>query len=171
LGVLLLTGGSAVGKNTIGETLARIRERCAVIDVDILRHMVLQPHHAPWEGDEGSFQQRLGVGNACMLARNFIEAGFDVLILDILTVATAGSYREELAPHRPYVVLLYSTYEEALRRARSRPPVLSQQEFKLVYEQQSVFSEYDLKIDTTNMTPRAVATVLGQLLNGESTQE
>lgn len=163
--VLVLTGGPAVGKNTIASQLAAMRERCAVIDVDNVRWMVLQPHHAPWEGEEGHFQQRLGVRNACSLTHNFIEAGFEVLILDVLIEETTSHYRKALAPYHPKIVLLHSTYEEAQRRAINRPPALTQQEFQMIHEQQKAFTAYDRKIDTTHMTADAVAHHLVELLN------
>lgn len=73
--VLILTGPPAAGKNSTASIFAKELSRCAVIDVDVVRWMVVQPHKAPWDGDEGKAQQKLGVQNACALARNFIDAG------------------------------------------------------------------------------------------------
>jgi DNA polymerase III delta prime subunit len=85
--VWILTGLPGVGKNTVASALARCRQRCAIVDVDLVRWMVVQPHHAPWEGSEGEAQQLLGVTNACMLARNFDAADYDVVLLMALLEA------------------------------------------------------------------------------------
>lgn len=55
--VLILTGPAGAGKNTVAHEFAKKREKCAVIDIDLVRWMVLQPHKAPWEGEEGMKQQ------------------------------------------------------------------------------------------------------------------
>lgn len=62
--ILLLTGPPVAGKSTLGPLIAKRLERCAVIDVDRVRAMVVQPHIAPWLGEEGMTQLRLGARNA-----------------------------------------------------------------------------------------------------------
>lgn len=55
--ILILTGPPAAGKSTLGPLIAKQRRRCAVIDVDWVRAMLVQPHIAPWLGEEGMAQQ------------------------------------------------------------------------------------------------------------------
>ena len=55
--------------------------------------MYVQPHKAPWDGEEGKSQQILGVENACLLAKNFIKNKIDVVILDVITDETANLYK------------------------------------------------------------------------------
>jgi broad-specificity NMP kinase len=83
--ILILTGPPGCGKNTVSALLAQRRSQCAVIDVDAVRQMLVQPHKAPWDGDEGIVQAKLGVENACLLARQFVQAGFDGVILDVIS--------------------------------------------------------------------------------------
>jgi hypothetical protein len=64
--------------------VASARRRCAFIDVDDVRQLVVTGAAAPWKGTEGRVQQRLGAMNACALAINFVNAGFDVVIVDVL---------------------------------------------------------------------------------------
>lgn len=59
--MLLLSEPTAAGKNTIGKEIAYHRERCAVIDFDLVRIMFANPHKAPWDGDEGLVQQKMGL--------------------------------------------------------------------------------------------------------------
>jgi|SRR5208282_1440436 len=98
LKVLILTGPAGGGKNSVASIYANARERCAVIDVDLIRWMVLKPHVAPWGGEDGRGQHRLGVRNACMLARNFIEEGYEVVILDVLSDEIAQTNGLTLVP-------------------------------------------------------------------------
>lgn len=50
---LVLTGGPAVGKSVTARALAGGRVRCAVVDVDDVRQLVISGAAAPWEGEEG----------------------------------------------------------------------------------------------------------------------
>ncbi len=45
--MLILSGPTAAGKNTVGRVLAQRRRRCAVVDFDAVRAMFVQPHRAP----------------------------------------------------------------------------------------------------------------------------
>ncbi len=58
--MLILSGPTAAGKNTVGRVLAQRRRRCAVVDFDAVRAMFVQPHRAPWQGTEGRAQHLLG---------------------------------------------------------------------------------------------------------------
>jgi hypothetical protein len=58
---LVLTGGPAVGKSATARLVALSRPLAAVIDVDEIRQLVISGHAAPWEGQEGRRQHRLGV--------------------------------------------------------------------------------------------------------------
>jgi hypothetical protein len=53
-------------------------------------HLVIAGHAAPWEGKEGQLQQRIGVENACVLARRFLDRSIDVVLSDVLNHETAA---------------------------------------------------------------------------------
>lgn len=150
--VTILTGPAASGKNAVSQAIAEKSVKCAVIDVDIVRWMYRVPHKAPWEGDEGKEQQRLGVANACILAKQFLSKNIDVIILDVLQDDTANLYRELLNEYSPKIVLLLPTYEEAHKRFTNRPHTIAEDEFKLVYKWQEELTIYDKKIDNTNLS-------------------
>lgn len=109
----------------------------------------MHPHKAPWEGEEGKDQQRLGVRNACALARNFIAAGFNVIILDVLQDETALSYKNELNGIQTQIVLLLPTLKEIKQRNEIRGKRITDDELKMVYEWQKLLTIYDLMIDNT----------------------
>jgi hypothetical protein len=164
--ILILTGPPAAGKTTIGPLIAQQLERCAVVDVDLLRAMVVQPHIAPWRGADGQAQLQLGAHNACTLARNFVQAGFAVVILDVLTNTTAQIYRTLLHDLAPTIVLLLPTLATALQRNQTRGQWLTDDEVRLLYTWLQALTSYDQKIDNTNLPPEAVATMLLLFLRG-----
>ncbi len=162
--MLILTGPPASGKNTIGTLLARQRERCAVIDVDVVRAMAVQPHRAPWQGAEGWRQQRLGVLQACKLATGFAEDSWEVILLDVLSDITLPLYRQSLVPHQFKIVQLLPAWAECSRRFHERGPMLTADEFALLYREQEQFITFDLRLDNTMLAPTDVAAKLAALL-------
>ncbi|MCX6046201.1 MAG: AAA family ATPase [Chloroflexi bacterium] len=160
--ILILTGPPAAGKSTIGPLLAKQLDRCAVIDVDVLRAMVVQPHIAPWRGEAGRQQLVLGARNACGLARAFAADGFHVVILDVLTDETARLYQTELATLAHQIVLLLPTLQTTLQRNRDRGQFLTDDEVGLLYEWQRALTLYDQQIDNSELSVEAVVDALQQ---------
>lgn len=148
--VLVLTGPPAAGKTTLGRMLAGGRARGVLVDVDDVRQMVVGGHAAPWEGAEGREQQRLGVTNACGLARRFVRRGYDVVVVDVLSEETAALYREMLA--EPLIVRLAVSYDEAVRRAHTREVFLTWDEFRMLHEQQAGMSGADRRVDVDGLS-------------------
>jgi hypothetical protein len=155
---LIVTGAPAVGKSTAGSRLARARRRAAFVDVDDVRHFVVAGHVAPWQGDDGLRQQRLGVENACAVARRFGEEGFDVVVADVVTPATIALYRS-LLPHC-LVVRLLVTRQEARRRAATRPLHLTAAEFAYLHDQERdrpPAADHDLEVSALTVEEQTAA--------------
>lgn len=131
---LLLTGPPAAGKSTTARVLADSLPLAAVIDVDDIRQLVVAGHAAPWDGESGLIQQRIGVENACDLARRFASSGIEVVIADVLTSRTAELYRARLPS--VLIVQLRISVGEAGRRATRRPVHLTDDEFERLHRQQ-----------------------------------
>ena len=157
MGVLVLSGPPAAGKNTIAQVIAERLQRCAVVDVDVVRWMALRPHAAPWEGDEGRAQQHLGVRNACALASNFRDAGFDVVVLDVLSADTMALYRGLLAGPGLVFARLLPSREEIIRRNRDRGPRLRDAEVRMMYDGQAALLGWDVSLDNSALAPGEVA--------------
>lgn len=156
--VTLLTGPSAAGKNTIGYTYARqFCQQCAVIDGDQVRYMYTQPHIAPWHGDEGLRQHRIGAHHGALLARSFSGLGLEVVLLDVLWADLPAIYRAELKNLNLRIVRLLPTLEECLRRHHQRPPSISDQEVTWTYDHTASLTDYDLSLDTTILPADQVA--------------
>ena len=164
--ILLLTGPPASGKTTVVAALAsRDVDPLAVIELDTLRQMVVRPHLAPWDGEEGRRQQLLGIRNACALARTFDQAEFDVLLVDQVTDDTAARYRDELALT---IVRLLPNWEQTMIRSQSRDEPLGFRERELLYVQQQALETVDITIDNSTLTPSVVAGRLQLLLSGKT---
>jgi hypothetical protein len=162
--MLILSGPTASGKNTVGDLLARRRERCAVVDFDLVRAMFVQPHAPPWLGEEGNMQQLLGVKLCCKLAEGFAENGWKVIILDVLSDKTARMYQRLLHQYNPKIVQLLPELDELNRRFCERGACLTNEEFAMVYEEQTSFANYDLRIDNTDVVPEEVVGMIHHLL-------
>ena len=146
--LLVLTGPPAVGKSSTAESLASVRPRCAVVEVDDLRQFVRTGAAAPWAGAEGGRQRLLGVRNACAVASNFIQDGFDVVIADVLTPATAKAYRDLLPGC--LMIRLSAPLDETWRRAAGRQVWLTPDEFESLHQQDaSDPPRADVTIDVT----------------------
>ena len=155
--MLLLTGPTAAGKNTVGRLLASQQERCAVVDFDLVRAMFVQPHRAPWQGLEGKAQQQLGIQLVCDLALGFAAAGWKVVVLDVVTNDVVHLYQHALQSVSFRIVQLLPSFEETTRRFSARGPVLTDDEFRQVYHEQVQFRYAHRRIDTTTLAPEAVA--------------
>ena len=160
--ILILTGPPAAGKTTLGPRIAGQLSSCAVVDVDVVRAMVVQPHIAPWRGAAGTAQLSLGARNACALAHNFARAGFHVVILDVLTNDTAQIYRSTLAELEHAIVLLLPGLEACLQRNRARGQWLADDEVRLLYGWEQQLSTYDTKIDNSSIPVEALARELAE---------
>lgn len=162
--MLILTGPTAAGKNTVGTLLAKQRERCAVVDFDAVRAMFVQPHCPPWEGEEGKAQLLLGTHLVCLLAERFARAGWEVIILDVVTEETAPLYRQLLAEFKPTIVQLLPAWPELQRRFYRRGPVLTDAQLARVYAEQCAFTQYDVRIDNTGFSPDNVVEQIANMV-------
>ncbi len=154
--ITILTAPAAAGKNTIAQLYAtQFCERCAVIDGDVVRWMLRKPHIAPWDGEAGLEQHRLGVKHACLLANSFVVEDCEVVILDVLWADLAQRYRQALAQVR--IVRLMPAWEESLKRLHARAPTISDSEARWVYATQEALTDFDYSLDNTNMSAEDVA--------------
>jgi len=106
--IIIITGPPASGKSTITKRLAELADKGAVINVDDLRDMIKAGQVKPWEQkNEAKEQILLGTKNACTLAKNLLEAGFDVFIDDvIISGELINEYKKHLGKELKIIVLL-----------------------------------------------------------------
>lgn len=162
--ITILTGPAASGKNRISHLYAtHHRGRCAVIDVDVVRWMLRQPHIAPWNSEEGRYQHFLGARHTSLLAKSFVSEGFEVLVSDVVNDELAQFYRDELADYDLRIVRLMPTWDETLRRLRERLPTVSEDEARMLYDQQQNLRDFDHTLDNTALSADDAAAWLANL--------
>jgi len=119
--IILITGPAGAGKTSVSKALAEKFERSVVINVDQLRWMVIGGYIRPWPwNEEVKIQTSLGVKNACMLANNFFEAGFNVIIDDVIGKSFFKLYSEFLLGKPVKTFLLLPNLEALLKRFDER---------------------------------------------------
>jgi chloramphenicol 3-O-phosphotransferase len=163
--IVVLTGGPGAGKSAIARAAAPLRRRCAVIEVDDVRHMLVQPHAAPWDGAEGLRQQKLGVSNASRLAGSFADDGADVVIADVVNNETAALYRRALSTQGVQIVHLRVSEALARDRAARRHYSLTAAEMRSLHQSQSSFVNFDRQFDTSVMSVLDAARQVCEILD------
>jgi len=86
--LIVVTGIMAAGKSTIARLLAQQFARGVHVPADMLQHMIVSGGEwvkEPGEpGGEEARQLRLRLKHMCLLGRSFLEAGFTVVLDDII---------------------------------------------------------------------------------------
>ena len=105
--VVLITGISAAGKSTVAELLARRFERGVHVRGDVFRRMVVRGRHdmtdPPSEEAERQLLIRYRLG--AMTADAYFDAGFSVVVQDVVLGASLATYAD-LIRSRPLVVVV-----------------------------------------------------------------
>lgn len=119
--ICLITGPAGSGKSSVSKELAGKFERSAVIEVDTLRHMIKGGYVRPWPyNEEVELQLSLSVKNACGMANNFLEKGFNVFIDDVVGQKILKQYSDFFKDKNFKVFLLMPSVEALLQRFDNR---------------------------------------------------
>ncbi|HSX31338.1 MAG TPA: AAA family ATPase [Candidatus Saccharimonadales bacterium] len=123
--IYILNGPGGAGKTTTARLLAEQLERCALIEVDEIRKLIVQGESDPFS-KEGQAQLILSSQNAAQLARNFYDNGFTVIIDDCVTDKERLDYYCKTLHELPFKIFLILPTQEALisrdneRKGRSK---------------------------------------------------
>lgn len=85
MSILILAGPPAVGHNTVADLVGTLHRNVAVIDVDEVRAMARSSIEVPPGGAGWNRAYERSIHQSCMLARDFDQDGFDVIIVDVVT--------------------------------------------------------------------------------------
>ncbi len=119
--VCLITGPAGAGKSSVSKELAHKFEKSAVIDVDYLYNMIVGGRVKPWMNNEdSSLQLELARNNACILATNFLEKGFNVIINKVAGRKDLEHYANFFKDKNFKAFLLLPTLEALLDRFDKR---------------------------------------------------
>ena len=127
---MVLVGGPAgSGKSTLAKAWCATRARAVHIQLDEIRSLIVAGYADPQvTGDLQSEQFHLSVRACCVLAREYLDSGYDVAIDDVLFPGAAfdTSWRRHLAGIEWRVVIIHPTVEETLARSSNREKKVSE---------------------------------------------
>lgn len=117
--IVILNGPAGVGKTTTGRLLAGLSRNGACIEGDALKHFIVTK-------EEGAVKGRLGYKNGASLARNFLDAGYDLVVFEYIFPSQEQiSYFLEVfdkrADEQVHVITLWAPLEVVMTREAHRP--------------------------------------------------
>jgi chloramphenicol 3-O-phosphotransferase len=122
--VVLITGMQAAGKSTIAPLLAaRLGPPAATIDGDVFYHAVVAGAAVmtPEPSDEAVRQLRLRYDATALVARHYLEAGFDFVCSDIMMGDDVTRWLDSFADlAEPHLVVLTPSVDSIVERELGR---------------------------------------------------
>ena len=180
--IILLFGSSGTGKSTLGRLLAGLLPRCAFIEIDALRYMIvgglvagsggISPSQAP---EEYHRQCWLGVGNAVGLAERFAAEGFSSVIEGLEDDCRPGTgWIERSFPTSSVCSVALDCAEPVLSKRweeRGWGSHLSPQVIEQLHWYRDNRSLFSYLVDTTDRTPEKNASILHGFCLGRAASE
>src|SRR6266496_2422692 len=118
---IVVTGIMAAGKSTIAHLLAQRFVRGVHVEADVLQRMIVSG--AEWvsqpgdPGGEAAQQLRLRLKNMCLLGKSFFEAGFTVVLDDIIMGDRWHQLQEELSGF-PFSLVVLAPHVDVVAQQR-----------------------------------------------------
>jgi len=121
--VWLISGVPGAGKSSVARAMCTRFPKSVHIEVDDIRHMVKNGYISPGASpsEEQALQLRLAHRGAAEMAQRYAQAGYTVVIDDVITDAELGHYLPYLDGVAVHKVLLLPSLDGTLRRNADRP--------------------------------------------------
>lgn len=120
-GIIVITGIQAAGKSTVSRLLAQRFARGVHVEADVLQRMIVAG--GEWVGEPGEpsgeaeRQLRLRLKNMCLLGRSFYQAGFTVVLDDIILGDRWQQLQDELQGV-PFSLVVLAPDKDVVARQR-----------------------------------------------------
>ena len=120
--IVVVSGIPGAGKSTVSPLLAATFERGVHVEADEVHKMIVSGGRWPNEEplDEGARQLQLRGHNSCLLARSYLQAGFNVVIDDIVIGERYDDYARDLVDTNWSLVQLVPDLETVKARNLGR---------------------------------------------------
>lgn len=120
--IILITGIMASGKSTVAQLLAERFERSVHLRGDMFRKMIVNDRREvqPHAGDEELEQLRLRYRLAAQSADAYVEAGFMVVVQDVVVGKVLNDFISYVRNRPFYVVVLCPSTTAVSRREEAR---------------------------------------------------
>ncbi|RJE86914.1 phosphotransferase [Paenibacillus sp. 1011MAR3C5] len=121
-GIYIVTGAMASGKSTVAELLARRLERAVHLRGDTFRRMIVKGREEmlPEPSDEALRQLDLRYRLTALAADGYYEAGFAVIVQDIIVGPALMSFISNIKSRPVYLIVLAPNEEAIARREAQR---------------------------------------------------
>jgi len=157
--IYLITGIMASGKSTVAEVLAKRIEKSVHLRGDVFRKMIVSGRVEITENftEEAFRQLLLRYKITAMAAKEYHEAGFNVIIQDNYYGKMLGKMAELLLPYTPKIIVLNPGVDAVMKREESRNKT-GYTGFDIAKLHENFLNEtpkLGYWIDTSNLTPEA----------------
>lgn len=172
--LIVVTGIMAAGKSTIARLLAQRFLRGVHIEADVLQRMIVSGGvwvSQPGEPEgEAAQQLDLRLKNLCLLGRSFFEAGFTVVLDDII-MGKRWQQLQEMLHDLPFSLVVLAPQVEvvASQRDRNRAKAPQGQAWAtyLDHALRSTMAGVGFWIDTSEQTPEETVALILRHLGSE----
>jgi predicted ABC-type ATPase len=162
--IIAITGPAGSGKSTIGEKLAKILGNCVNIDADHIKHMIVSGFY---KDDTNLGGWGLAGDSIGLLAKNFQEKGFDVVINGYIDEPAWTNIAKQVTITHKF--LLLPSVEVAIDRDASRHSDVKMGQ-AVVTQHHQTFSSDDFyhdfrKLDTSAYTTEETVLSIIELIS------
>ena len=151
--ILAITGPTGAGKSTVSDKLAKLIRQCVNIDADHVKHFIVNGF-AYDKTPEGTKQWELLGENAGLLARNFLEAEYNVIINGYINEPAWNRIQKHVT--LTHKIVLLPRVATVIKRDSSRNEELKMgnaavSEHHTYFSSSSFYNDFE-RIDSTNLT-------------------